>query len=432
MREINSNLLFQWAVDLFPLNRSLSGEGVRSTLSYFKRITPELEVKEFASGTKVFDWDVPDEWDVSEAYIEDMHGNRIVDFSLNNLHLVGYSTPIDEILTKDELEKNIHFLIDQPDVIPYVTSYYKESWGFCLTYSMWKQMPDESYHVVIRSKHFQGSLTYGEIFIQGESSQEILLSSYVCHPSMFSNELSGPIVLIALFEFLKTLPSRHYSYRGLLLPETIGSIAYLSQNLQTMKRDIIAGWVLTCLADEGKFSYIPSRLGQSYADKTTLHFAQKNGINLEHYTWLDRGSDERQYGAPGIDLPICSITRTKYGKYPEYHTSADNLSYGSKEGLFESFKFYQNLLLEVESSRTPKVTILGEPQMGKRDLYPTTSGGRGATQRIGELSARQLVDIISFADGQHSINEIATKCNLSFEEVSLALKKLENEKIIRY
>ena len=432
MREINSNLLFQWAVDLFPLNRSLSGEGVRSTLSYFKRITPELEVKEFASGTKVFDWDIPDEWDVSEAYIEDMHGNRVVDFSVNNLHLVGYSIPIDEILTKDELEKNIHFLIDQPDVIPYVTSYYKRSWGFCLTYSMWKQMPDESYHVVIRSKHFQGSLTYGEVFIQGESSQEILLSSYVCHPSMFSNELSGPIVLIALFEFLKTLPSRHYSYRGLLLPETIGSIAYLSQNLQTMKRDIIAGWVLTCLADEGKFSYIPSRLGQSYADKTTLLFAQKNGINLEHYTWLDRGSDERQYGAPGIDLPICSITRTKYGKYPEYHTSADNLSYGSKEGLFESFRFYQNLLLEVESSRTPKVTILGEPQMGMRDLYPTTSGGRGATQRIGELSARQLVDIISFADGQHNVHEIARKCKLSFEEVSLALKKLENEKIIKY
>lgn len=432
MKEINSNLLFQWAVDLFPLNRSLSGEGVRSTLSYFKRITPELEVKEFASGTKVFDWDIPDEWNVSEAYIEDMHGNRVVDFSVNNLHLVGYSIPIDKILTKDELEKNIHFLINQPDVIPYVTSYYKKSWGFCLTYNMWKQMPDESYHVVIRSKHFQGSLTYGEVFIQGESSQEILLSSYVCHPSMFSNELSGPIVLIALFEFLKTLPSRHYSYRGLLLPETIGSIAYLSQNLQTMKRDIIAGWVLTCLADEGKFSYIPSRLGQSYADKTTLLFAQKNGINLEHYTWLDRGSDERQYGAPGIDLPICSITRTKYGKYPEYHTSADNLSYGSKEGLFESFKFYQNLMLEVESSRTPKVTILGEPQMGKRDLYPTTSGGRGATQRIGELSARQLVDIISFADGQHSVHEIARKCKLSFEEVSLALKKLENEKIIRY
>ena len=432
MREINLDLLFQWAVDLFPLNRSLSGEGVRSTLSYFKRITPELAIKEFASGTKVFDWEIPDEWHVSEAYIEDMHGNRVVDFSVNNLHLVGYSIPIDEILTKDELEENIHFLIDQPDVIPYVTSYYKESWGFCLTYNMWKEMPDEIYHVVIRSKHFQGSLTYGEVFIQGESSQEILLSSYVCHPSMFSNELSGPIVLIALFEFLKTLPSRHYSYRGLLLPETIGSIAYLSQNLQTMKRDIIAGWVLTCLADEGKFSYIPSRLGQSYADRITLNFAKKHGFDLQHYTWLDRGSDERQYGAPGIDLPICSITRTKYGKYPEYHTSADNLSYGSKEGLFESFKFYQNLLLEVESSRTPKVKILGEPQMGKRNLYPTTSGGRGATQRIGELSARQLIDIISFVDGQHNIHEIARKCNLGFEEVRLALKILEIEKIIGY
>ncbi len=432
MNKIDADLLFRWAIDLFPMNRSLSGAGVRSTLSYFKNITPELEVKEIASGSKVFDWNVPDEWDVSEAYIEDMHGNRIIDFSVNNLHLVGYSTPIDEVLTKDELEKNIHYLIDQPDVIPYVTSYYKKSWGFCLTYNMWKEMPDESYHVVIRSKHFQGSLTYGEVFIQGESSQEILLSSYVCHPSMFSNELSGPIVLIALFEFLKTLPSRHYSYRGLLLPETIGSIAYLSQNLETMKRDVIAGWVLTCLADEGKFSYIPSRLGQSYADRMTLYVAQKSGVDLVHYSWLDRGSDERQYGAPGIDLPICSVTRTKYGEYPEYHTSADNLTYGSQEGLFESFQFYQNLLTEVENSRTPKVVVLGEPQMGKRNLYPTTSKVGGANQRIGDVSVRQLMNVISFADGQHNVREIAKKCNLDFEQVVSSLKILEVENIIEY
>jgi aminopeptidase-like protein len=293
-------------------------------------------------------------------------------------------------------------------------------------------MPDESYHVVIRSKHFQGSLTYGEVFLQGESSQEILLSSYVCHPSMFSNELSGPIVLIALFEFLKTLPSRHYSYRGLLLPETIGSIAYLSQNIEAMKRDIIAGWVLTCLADEGKFSYIPSRLGHSYADKMTLFFAQKNGITLEHYSWLDRGSDERQYGAPGIDLPICSVTRTKYGEYPEYHTSADDLTYGSREGLFQSFRFYHNLLTEVETSRTPKVTILGEPQMGKRNLYPTTSKVGGANQRIGDVSVRQLMNVISFADGQHNVQEIARECNLNLEQVISVLKMLEIENIIEY
>lgn len=432
MKEIDSTLLFEWAKDLFPLNRSLTGEGVRSTLNYLKKITPEIEIKEIPSGTKVFDWNIPEEWYVSEAYIEDLQGNRIVDFKVNNLHLVGYSTPIDAILTKSELEKNVYFLENKPDVIPYVTSYYEKSWGFCLTYNMWRQLPDASYHVVIRSKHFQGSLTYGEFYIQGKSSQEVLLSSYVCHPSMFSNELSGPIVLVALFEFLKTLASRHYSYRGLLLPETIGSIAYLSQNLQTMKRDVVAGWVLTCLADEGKFSYIPSRLGQSYADRITLSFAQKSGINLEHYTWLDRGSDERQYGAPGIDLPVCSVTRTKYGNYPEYHTSADNLSYGSKKGLFESFQFYRNLLLEVEKSRTPKAKVLGEPQMGKRNLYPTTSGGLGISRRIGNLSSRQLVDIVSYADGQHNIHEIAIKCNLSFEEVNLALKKLESEKIIGY
>jgi aminopeptidase-like protein len=432
MKSIDSDLLFKWAVDLFPLNRSLSGEGVRATLGYLKDIVPELEIKEFPSGTKAFDWTVPEEWEVSEAYIADMHGNRIVDFSINNLHLVGYSTPIDKVLTKQELESNIHYLEDQPDVIPYVTSYYKKDWGFCLTYNTWRELPENDYRVVIRSRHFQGSLSYGEVFIPGESKQEILLSSYVCHPSMFSNELSGPIVLVALIEFIKSLPSRHYSYRGLLLPETIGSIAYLKENLHSAKQNTTAGWVLTCLGDEGKFSYIPSRLGSSYADKMTLNFVEKKQIELQAYSWLDRGSDERQYGAPGVDLPICSITRTKYGKYPEYHTSADNLEYGSKKGLFESLQFFQELVYEVEKSRTPKVKVLCEPQMGKRNLYPTTSIVGGGNMKIGDVTVRQLMNVISFADGQHNVEELASRCQMSVEEVASALIILESEDLIEY
>ena len=430
--KIQAELLFQWAKDLFPLNRSLSGKGVLATLEYFKRLVPELEVNRFNSGSEVFDWTVPEEWEISEAYIEDSKGNRVVDFATNNLHLVGYSASVDCILSKKELGEKVHFLENQPDLIPYVTSYYKRDWGFCLTYNSWKKLPEDDYHVVIQSRHFQGALTYGEIFIPGNSKQEILFSSYICHPSMFSNELSGPIVLIALIDFLKSLPDRHYSYRALLLPETIGSIAYLSQNMDAMKNKIIAGWVLTCLADEGNFSYIPSRLGMSYADRMTLRFAERNGIELKKYSWLDRGSDERQYGAPGIDLPICSITRTKYGKYPEYHTSGDDLSYGSKFGLFQSFEFYRDLVLEVENARTPRTTILGEPQMGKRNLYPTTSKVGGLNQKIGDLSVGELMNVISFADGQHNLNEIADRCDLTLEKVISALDTLEKERIIEF
>jgi aminopeptidase-like protein len=432
MNQRSENEIFGWAKYLFPINRSLSGEGVRSTLNYLQKILPELKIKGFDSGSSVCDWTIPDEWGVEVAFIADMNGNHVLDYAWNNLHLVGYSESVDCIMTKSQLAERVHYLEEQPDLIPYVTSYYKRTWGFCIEYNRWKSLADEQYRVVIVSRLFKGQLNYGEIYLPGSSKQEILLSSYICHPSMFSNELSGPIVLTAVFDFLDNLPSRHYSYRGLLLPETIGSIAYLHENISEMKKNIIAGWVLTCLADEGDFSYIPSRLGQSYADRMTLKFASENKLALKKYTWLDRGSDERQYSSPLVDLPICSVTRTKYDEYAEYHTSADDLKYGSKKGLFGSFEFYRNLIREIEKTRTPRINVLGEPQMGRRNLYPTTSKVGGGDSMVGQVSVQQLMNVISFLDGQHNMEEIAKKCALSQKQVDSALQILEIEGLITY
>jgi aminopeptidase-like protein len=248
---------------------------------------------------------------------------------------------------------------------------------------------------------------------------------------MFSNEISGPVILSALFANLKNNPKRHYSYRGLLLPETIGSIGYMHEHLEEMRQRITAGWVLTCLADEGEFSYIPSRLGRNYADRMTLEFAEENETPIKHYSWLDRGSDERQYCSPGIDLPICSVTRTKYAEYPEYHTSDDNLEFGSSVGLFQSFVFYSKLLNFLELRRTPRSTILCEPQMGKRNLYPTISKA-GEDLDLGGFSAIQLTNFLSYADGQHNLEEIAKLCQASLGQTLDAFKILERESLVIY
>ncbi len=432
MGEISETSLFQWARDLFPINRSLSGDGVRETLRYLKEKVPELEVREHKSGAKVLDWEIPREWVVYEAYIENSRGERVLDFEWNNLHLVGYSIPVDCTLSKSDLRMKIHFLEDMPNSIPYVTSYYKEDWGFCIEFNRWKELPDEDYHVVIRSKLFKGVLNYGEVFLPGETKQEILLSSYVCHPSMFSNEVSGPVILVALFDYLKNLPNRHYSYRGLLLPETIGAIGYIHSNLQKMKENIVAGWVLTCLADEGDLSYIPSRLGRNYADRMTLEFSATKNIPLRKYSWLDRGSDERQFCSPGVDLPICSLTRTKYGEYPEYHTSSDNLEFGSSKGLFQSYHLYRELLNFLETKRTPKTKVLGEPQMGRRNLYPTISKGGGGNMDVGGFTAIQLTNFLSYADGQHNLEEIAKLCETSLDATRLGFEMLSRENLVEF
>ncbi len=400
-----------WIRDLFPMNRSLSGDGNRETLNYLKQVAPEIQINSFISGSAAFDWTLPEEWNVLDAYIEKPDGSKLAEFSKNNLHLVGYSVPVDKTVSKSELLKHLHYLDELPDAIPYVTSYYSKTWGFCVTKQDIEKLGEGPFRVYINSTfkgaHEGGVLNYGEAFLPGNSSQELLFSTYICHPSMANNELSGPVISTALIRFLSKSP-HHYSYRFLFLPETIGSIAYLSENLPTMKKNIIAGWVLSCLGDGGNFSYVPSRSGHNYADRITKEILSTNEIPYKIYSWLDRGSDERQYCAPGVDLPVCSLVRSKYGTYPEYHTSLDNLDLVKDDFLEESFEIFLKIIRKVESQRVPKSKILCEPQLGKRNLYSNVSIRSSYDQRT-----KQLSDILSFLDGCNTFDDLADKTGIS-------------------
>jgi aminopeptidase-like protein len=426
--EITGDILYRWVCDLFPVNRSLSGSGNLETLNYLSQIVPELQILEFKSGTRVFDWTIPDEWNINDAFIELENGERIARFSENNLHVVGYSHSIDEIVSKSELESHLHYLADMPNAIPYVTSYYNKTWGFCMTKWQYEALGDGPFRVYIdstfRSASQGGRLHYGEIYIPGTTTQEILFSTYICHPSMANNELSGPVLATALANYLSS-KDNHYSYRILFLPETIGAIAYLSQNLDTLKQNVIAGWVLTCLGDSGDFSHVASRNGNNYADFVTRMVLEKLGCSYKSYSWLNRGSDERQFCAPGIDLPVCSVTRSKYGTYPEYHTSLDNLTVVNADSLFESFVFLNSIISELESNRVPKVTVKCEPHLSSRGLYSNLSSLDTFTKK-----SEDILNIISYCDGSNIYESIARKCQISIDEVEEIIFILQNHGLI--
>lgn len=422
--------MHSWMTDLFFLNRSLSGNGNRETLSYLNRIVPELRLGEIPSGENVFDWIVPDEWNVVDAFIETMQGQRFAEFSKNNLHLVGYSEAINRIVTKSELLSHLYFLPESPEAIPYVTSYYNRTWGFCISKQQFDLLGEGPFKVVIdssfKSKTEGGSLSYGEIFLQGKSSQEVIFSTYICHPSMANNELSGPVIATALANHIKNF-DHHYSYRILFLPETIGSIFFLSENIDHLKKNCIAGWVLTCIGDSGKFSYIPSRKGNNYADRITTKTLRKYHPDYISYSWLDRGSDERQWCSPGVDLPMCSITRSKYGTFPQYHTSLDDLNFVTAPELAKSFDLICKIVDEVERNRLPFATTFCEPQLGKRGLYPNLS-----TLDSYSIDVKQIMDVLSFSDGTMTADEIASACKIAREKVDTLLEKLSNMGLVQF
>lgn len=409
---------------LFPICRSITGDGVRESLLILKEVCPVLNIYEVPSGTHVFDWTIPKEWNVHDAYIEDESGNKIVDFKENNLHIMGYSIPVDMVVTLDELQQYLYSLPEQPDVIPYVTSYYKERFGFCISDNFRKQLKPGNYHIYINTELKDGSLTYGEIILPGETEQEIFLSTYICHPSMANNELSGPCVAIYLAKWISNFKNRRYTYRIIFIPETIGSITYLSRNLEQMKKNIVAGFNLTCIGNEDVFSYMPSRYGNTLADKVALNVLGYNCPDYNKYSYLERGSDERQYCSPGVDLPVCSIMRSKYGEYPEYHTSADNMNFITPMALEGSFEIYKQCIIALENNYKYKINCLGEPQLGKRGLYPTIS-----TKTSGK-TVRNMMNVIAYMDGNNDVIDLSNITSVPITEVLDIIDRLSNVGLI--
>ena len=422
-----SNQIYNLAKKLWPINRSITGDGVRETLSIIQKDVPELKVFEISSGTKVFDWTVPKEWKVRDAYIITPDGKKICQFKKNNLHLIGYSSPINLKIPLSKLQDHLYSLPNQPDAIPYITSYYEKRWGFCITHDERQSLTDGDYQVYIDTELFDGSLSYGEILIKGQTPEEIFISTYICHPSMANNELSGPCVTTFLAKKLKEFKKLKYSYRLIFIPETIGSITYLSQNIEHLKQNVVAGFNVTCVGDDRDYSYLPSRKGDSLSDQIAKHVLKHICPTFKSYKWADRGSDERQYCAPNVDLPIASIMRTKYGMYDEYHTSLDDLiNVVTAKGLEGGFNALWKAIEALERNSYPKVTILCEPQLGKRDLYPAL-----LTEHTNS-KVMQMLNLITWSDGAHSLIDIAELCDSPIWELYPIVKKLENHKLIEF
>jgi aminopeptidase-like protein len=390
---------------LWPITRSLQGPGIRQTLEIIGDRIGGLEITKVVTGAKVLDWIVPDEWHPRAAFVETPTGERICDLADNNLHLVGYSVGVDTTMPLAELQSHLYSLPEQPDAIPYVTSYYERKWGFCLPHRQRETLPAGSYRVFIDASHCPGTLDFGQLVLPGSSPEEVLFSTYCCHPSMANNELSGPALAVALARWLASKPDRRLTYRFVFGPEMIGAAAVLEAHRTHLQQHVVAAFNLTCVGDERAWSFLPSRQGDTYADRIARHVLRHTVGDYRSYSWRDRGSDESMYCAPGIDIPMVSVMRSKYGAFPEYHTSLDLPdAVVTSRGLAESLCFYRTLVDAIESDCRPEALVLGEPQLGRRGLYPNTSM-KGST-----ASVRDMLDLISYADGQTRLLDIADRC----------------------
>lgn len=404
--------------ELFPICRSVTGEGVRETLRVLQREVPLL-LQEVPTGTKVFDWTIPREWSIRDAYIRNEAGERVVDFRCNNLHVLNYSAPVHVFLPLAELRKHIFTLPDQPDLIPYRKSFFEEAWGFCMTHDQLTALPEGIYEAVIEASHEDGSLTYGEYLHRGELADEVLLSAHICHPSLANDNCSGLALLALLAKRLAGMRTR-YSYRFVFAPGTIGAIAWLARNPLAVSR-IRHGLVVTCVGDGGGPVYKRSRRGDAMIDRAAAHVLAHSDLKPQILDFEPVGYDERQYCSPGFNLPVGVFQRSLFGTFPQYHTSADNLDFVRPEYLAVSFGIIRDILDLLETDFRPLSTIRhGEPQLGRHGLYEVTSnGGPGAPSNLAMLW------ILNFADGEHSLLDIAERAKLPFATLSAAARRLQ-------
>lgn len=421
--EADGAAMMELIEELFPICRSITGNGVRRTLAILQRYIP-LKVNEIPSGTPVLDWTVPREWNIREAYIARLDGTRVVDFALNNLHIVQYSQPIDAIMPLAELRPHLHTLPDHPDWIPYRTSYYAENWGFCLSHGQLSSLADGLYRVVIDCDLESGHLSYGELTIPGETEDTVLFSCHACHPSLANDNLSGIAIATMLARDFQMFQPR-YSYRFLFIPGTIGSITWLSRNEETIGR-IVHGLVLSCLGDSGDITYKQSRRGNATIDRIVARVLQDDRASHRIRRFVPYGYDERQYCSPGFDLPVGCLMRTPNGEYPEYHSSADNLSFLRTESLAHSLSVLRRVVACIEGDAVYRnLRPRGEPQLGRRGLYATMGG-----QRAAGYDQMALLWVLNLADGHHSLLDMAERADLPFATIRAAANALVGAELL--
>jgi aminopeptidase-like protein len=415
--------LYQLIVDLFPICRSITGDGFRRSLHRLQEVIP-LKLHEIPSGMHVFDWIVPKEWNIRDAYIKNARGERIVDFQQSNLHILGYSIPVNRQVTLEELKQHLYSVPEHDDWIPYRTSYYKENWGFCIAHQLLQSLRDEKYQVFIDSSLEDGHLTFGEYYLKGDSEDEFLISCHCCHPSLCNDNLSGMALSAYLARYLSGEKLR-YSYRFLFIPGTIGSIAWLSINENRSSR-IKHGLVVACVGDPGKMHYKRSRRGDADIDLAVEHVLKHSGQDYELLDFSPYGYDERQYCSPGFNLPVGSLTRTPHGRFAEYHSSADNLDFIRPDSLADSFLKYVQVINVIENNQRflntqPKC----EPQLGRRGLY-SVFGGRKDTN----LFEMALLWVLNLSDGNCSLLDIADRAGLQFSYIHEAALTLFDQGLL--
>jgi len=417
--------MVRFIAEAYPICRSITGDGVRRTLAMFRERIP-LEVHEVPSGTPVFDWTVPKEWNIRDAWIKDPSGRKVVDFQDSNLHVLNYSVPVRARMPLEKLKEHLFTLPDKPGLVPYRTSYYKEAWGFCLSHHQLQALPEGEYEVFIDSTLEDGSLTYGEYFLPGESEQEVLFSTHICHPSLCNDNLSGIAVMTWLAAAMGERPRRRYSYRFLFIPGTIGSITWLARNEERAGR-IAHGLVAANLGDPGRFHYKRSRRGNAEIDRAVEAVLRDSGEDFGVEDFVPFGYDERQYNSPGFNLAVGSLTRTPYGRYPEYHTSADDLDFIRPEALEGSLRTCLAVVDVLEGNRrylnlNPKC----EPQLGRRGLYRTIGGDDAGRSR--ELA---LLWALNLSDGEHDLLDVSERSGMSFAAVREAADALLEAGLLR-